>query len=118
MITATAAIEPLYYFLQMAFHGKTERMKEIAFSHSVAAKVFEDLARAGSLSIKEVMTMPESEMRALYELMTQYVMFLTMSPDLSFPRDFLLGSSKTQIGKPWLNYFVERRFPFPQRLPQ
>lgn len=118
MITANAVVEPLYYFSQMAFHDKTERMKEISFSHGVATRVIERLKQAGALSIKEVLEMPEPEMRVIYELMTQYIMFLTMFQDLPFPPDFLCGTNEVQLGRPLLEFLVERKFPFPQTLPQ
>lgn len=115
-LTAEEAIEPLYNFLQMAFTGEHDPSK-IPLEKSGAEKLLRRISDGNPIPIKLAMEMPAGERRALHELLTQYVMFLTMFRDLNFPPSFLSGTDETCIGASWLSYIAEHQWPFPQQLP-
>lgn len=116
MLTASQVAEPIFNFLQLAFTGQ-HSVDEIAFEQLPAEALMLRLATAEALPIKAAMSLPNGQRKALRELLTQYVMFLTLFKELSFPEDFLVGSSDVVIGRPFLAYFAKHQWPFPQQLP-
>ena len=66
------------------------------------------------LSLKEIEDLTKNEKDCLSGIFTQYIMFFTMFSDLLFPDSFLDGSSKKRLGKSFLRYMAEHRWPFPQ----
>ncbi len=77
--------------------------------------LFKRLNKGKPLTIKEALSLPDSQRGTLGELLTQYVMFLTMFNDLSFPPNFLSGSSETILGNQLLAYMHENQWPFPSQ---
>ncbi|WP_236199946.1 hypothetical protein [Pseudomonas pseudonitroreducens] len=116
-LSAQAVLEPVFKFLQMAYGPETDALKRIAFSAKEELWLFERLSES-PLTIKEAIKLPPARKRVLSELLTQYVMFLTMFKHLTFEADFLSGTSETALGSPLLRYMLEHRWPFPQMLPQ
>lgn len=114
MLTSSHVAEPIYNFVQMAFAGKDFNAALIKVD---ADRILERIATGTPLPIKDAMGLPAGERKALQELLTQYVMFLTMFSDLEFPPHFLLGTDDVTLGKPLLEYIAKHQWPFPQQLP-
>ncbi len=115
MLKAEDVCEVVYNFslgsLRM-FAGETE------LDLDSADWLFSTFKDREAITAEDVVAMPQDEARALYEILTQYIMFLTMNPDLWFPDEFLLGSSDSRLGVSLLRYMAEHRWPFPQMLLQ
>lgn len=115
-LTTAQVAEPIFNFLQLGFAGINDP-SEVPFERRHADKVLVRVASGKPLHIKDAITAPAGERRALRELLMQYVMFLTMFEDLVFPTDFLNGTDETQLGKDVLAYVAKHQWPFPQQLP-
>lgn len=115
-LSASQVAKPLYGFAQMAFTGAFDP-RAAALDSNAADLVLRRITSGQPLSIKEAMALPIDERRALSELLTQYVMFLTMFSDLTFPPDFLDGTDETCIGSALLAYVAKHQWPFPRLLP-
>ena len=114
-IVGTTVQQALYNFTQYAFIGgaiETEPFDIKQFPTVVS------ILRLGSLTQQDLAMQTLSVQRVLYELLTQYIMFLTINPDLPFPPDFLENSNAQVIGPPITAYMAEHAWPFPQMLPQ
>lgn len=116
-ITAKEVVEPLYSFIQNSFKNDHNRFKSIRLNRSCESTVFQRLSSNVPLTQQDVADLSIAERRLLYELLTQYVMFLSMFHNLTFPEEFLDGSSSSQLGASILSYIVENSWPFPQMLP-
>ncbi|MNG13046.1 hypothetical protein D3C84_966980 [compost metagenome] len=108
-LAASEVISTLYNFTQLMV-GSTSKYQH--FSLDTQKWLFTRLQTA-PFSIKEAIELEPSKKTALYELLTQYIMFLTMNSDLTFPHDFLAGTSEVALGKSLLAYMREHRWPFP-----
>lgn len=107
--------EILYNFTQYAFIGgeiKKEPFDLKNFSHVL------NFLKSGDISQYDVAAQPVWAQRVLYELLTQYILFVTMNTDLPFPPDFLANSSAEKLGAAVTAYMAEHKWPFPQMLPQ
>lgn len=114
-ISASKVQELLYNFTQYAFIGG-----EIP-SQPLDLKQFRKVIRileGGSLTQTNVANQPVQVQRVLYELLTQYIMFVSVNPQLRYPPDFLTESSPTELGTAVTAYMVEHEWPFPQMLHQ
>ncbi|MBL8396163.1 MAG: hypothetical protein JNK99_15695 [Candidatus Accumulibacter sp.] len=114
-VTADEVTEPLFKFMQMAFAGASDQPHPLERQH--AETIILRIASGSPLPIKEAISLPGGERRALKELLCQYVMFLTMFRDLAFPADFLSGTDETKLGSELLAYVARHQWPFPQQLP-
>lgn len=115
-LTADKIAEPLFNFLQLAFAGANDPA-QTPFTQHHAEALMRRIAAETALPIKEALTLPVGERRALKELLVQYVMFLAMFSDLTFPPDFLANTDETRLGAALLAYIAKHQWPFPQQLP-
>lgn len=115
-LTAEDVASPLYGFLQLAFAGANDPGRT-PLERRHADAVLRRIGSGVALPIKEAMSLPDGERRALKELLTQYVIFLTMFNNLTFPPDFLSGTDETRLGADVLAYIARHGWPFPQQLP-
>lgn len=97
----------LYEFVQLM--GSTKG----ALSAQSQEWLFERL-KQGPITIKEAIDLPLERKVALAELLQQYIIFLGLFSDLTFPNGFTVGSSETVLSYNILNYMLEHRWPFPQ----
>lgn len=115
-ITSPQVCESLYDFLQKTFaKNKAVEKEKLEFGH--ANEIFTRFATGQALSVSEVLKMRRGQQKALQEVLTQYVIFLTMFNNLLFPPDFLSETDEATLGPNVLAYFVEHLWPFPQMLP-
>lgn len=112
-LTAHDVLLPLYNFTQLMVGHNPKRLN---ISMKTQEWLFTRLSTA-PFPIKEAIELEPSKRSAFYELLTQYVMFLTMNSDLKFPPDFLAGTSEVALGKSLLAYMREHRWPYPQLVP-
>lgn len=117
MISSEEVCRALYSFIQIAFKDKMEELKEKQLKRDCEKEVFNLLKSVKTLSLKHIEKLTTDESKLLFELLTQYVMFLTMFSELNFPDGFLFDSSENQLGKSVLKYILEHSWPFPQLLP-
>jgi hypothetical protein len=117
-IAAAPVTEILYAFSQSAFGEGTRMISKQPLEMAYAPRVFGRLATLKPMTAHEVRRMPIEQQRVLYEIIGQYIEFTTVFGHLKFPGSFLAGSSGQLLAPPVLAYFVEHRWPFPQRLPQ
>ena len=96
-VTATAVAEVLYNFSQRVCVSSGVQDHPLSVEHF--PRVIALLA-SGQLTQRDYDTQPLPVQRVLYELLTQYIMFLTMNPHLKFPPDFLRESSASTLGPP------------------
>lgn len=82
-----------------------------------AERLFSSFLVRGNMTAMDIKGMADIEARALSEILTQYIMFLSMFTDLTFPDWFLQGSNRTALGAPVLRYMAEHRWPFPELSP-
>jgi hypothetical protein len=115
-LSASAVAEPLFHFSQLAFAG-ARNPGNTPITPFDADAVMRRITSGKALTIKEALSMPDGERRALKVLLVQYIMFLTMFSDLTFPPDFLNGTDETRLGAQVLAYVARHQWPFPQRLP-
>jgi hypothetical protein len=113
IIAAEDMQEVIYNFTQRAFIGGD--IKKVPFDQSKTYEVM-SLLNADSLSQADLAMLPVKIQRVIYELLTQYIMFVSMNPQLLFPPRFLQGSNENQLGAPLLSYIRENQWPFPQML--
>ena len=114
LLSASEVTTPLYNFTQLMVGNQPP-------SESIPPDMQEWLftrLSASPLPIKEALGLTPPQKSALYELLTQYIIFLTMNSHLMFPHDFLAGTSEVMLGEPLLAYMHEHRWPFPQMLVQ
>jgi len=114
-ISGAAVQEVLYSFTQYAFVGGA--IKDESLNVKYFSKVL-TILRFGTLTQHELATQPLQVQRVFYELLTQYLMFLSMNPALPFPADFLAQSSSKALGTQVTAYMAEHGWPFPQMLQQ
>ncbi|MEW6648145.1 MAG: hypothetical protein AB1450_13180 [Pseudomonadota bacterium] len=105
----------LFDFVQTAFWP--EEMKQDTISLAREKQLLGRLSSGKGLTQAEVARMDRPDRKLLYELLTQYIMFLTMNPGLRFPDDFLDDASDGELGPALLAYIAEHSWPFPQLLP-
>ncbi|MCZ6803136.1 MAG: hypothetical protein O7D86_04180 [Proteobacteria bacterium] len=113
MIIATRVNETIYTFSQKAF--RSEKLNAQLPDLSLESALFA-LLSSGSITRAEVKQLSKPLKNLLYHLLTQYIMFLEMNPSLSFPENFMQGSSNKCLGQPLLEYILKHRWPFPQLL--
>jgi hypothetical protein len=104
----------LWDFMQRAFIG--EDMERALPTVLVEQWLFERLESLVPISVEEVCQWPRAYGAAAFELISQYVMFTAVNPDLPYPSDFLDGCGPQQLGPAVLAWFAEHRWPFPQLL--
>lgn len=68
------------------------------------------------LTIKEAISLPIERKADMYELLSQYIIFLSLFEDLQFPDGFTADSSEIVLGRQVLSYMAEHRWPFPQQV--
>ncbi|GAB3225451.1 hypothetical protein [Pseudaeromonas pectinilytica] len=113
-LSASEVVAPLYNFTQLMVGNRTPNRN---ITKETQEWIFTRLSTT-PLSIKDALGLTPSQQSALYELLSQYIIFLTINSHLMFPRDFLVGTSEVVLGKPLLAYIQEHRWPFPQMLVQ
>ena len=113
-LSANEVTTHLYNFTQLMIGNQTPRKN---ISPDTQEWLFTRLSTA-PFPIKEALVLTPPQKSALYELLTQYIIFLTMNSHLMFPHDFLAGTSEVMLGKSLLAYMHEHRWPFPQMLVQ
>jgi len=106
--------EIVFNFTQRSFIGE-DNLGEIDLSYENA--LFESLA-SESLNQTETYQLSKPVRRLPKELLSQYIIFLEMNNHLSFPPEFLQGSSKDELGTSLLAYICHYKWPFPQQLPK
>ena len=104
----------IFNFTQRCFIGE-EDSEDIELSYEDA--LFKRL-QAGPITQFEAYQLPSGQRRVFRELLTQYIMFLEMNKQLSFPPNFLIDSSSGKLGVNVLEYICHYRWPFPQTLPR
>ncbi|WP_125561425.1 hypothetical protein [Pseudoalteromonas rubra] len=112
MVTSQAVQEVIFNFTQRVFIGEKNKGK---LNMSKERGLF-DFLSGGELTQIQAHQMSINHQKLLYELLTQYILFLSMNPELPFPEDFLDESDETKLGKQLLQYVCEYRWPFPQQL--
>lgn len=116
MIKSENALEIIYSFVQNSF-SKSSPYQIV--KTNLIESTFTKLEANKNLHSNDVLTKFNiDEQTLLYELLTQYIMFFTLFDELTFPDNFLNGSSSLELGETLLAYIVEHQFPFPQQLPQ
>jgi len=115
MLKADDVCSILYNFSLGSFR-KFAGMPDSPVDLPSADWLFSTFTDREAITADDVAAMPAKEARAMYEILTQYIMFLTMNPHLWYPDEFLLGSSGSRLGTPLLQYFAEHRWPFPQMI--
>lgn len=114
-ISCAAVQEVLYNFTQYAFIGGAIKAESLDVRHFPTVLT---ILRSGTLTQQDLASQPLQVQRVFYELLRQYIMFLTMNPELPFPPDFLAQSSVKTLGPQVTAYMVEHGWPFPQMLQQ
>lgn len=114
-ISCAAVQEVFYNFTQYAFIGGAIKAEPLDVRHF--PKVL-TILRFGTLTQQDLATQSLQVQRVFYELLTQYIMFLTMNPELPFPPVFLAQSSAKALGPQVTEYMAEHEWPFPQMLQQ
>lgn len=112
-ISCAAVQEVFYNFTQYAFIGGAIKAEPLDVTHFPTVLT---ILRSGTLTQQGLAAQPLQVQRVLYELLTQYIMFLTMNPELPFPSDFLAQSSAKALGPQVAAYMAEHEWPFPQML--
>ena len=112
-ITGETVQEAIYNFTQYAFIGGS--IKETPLDAEKFASTF-TILREGPLSQEELAAQSLPTQRVIYELLTQYIMFLSMNPSLPFPPDFLAKSNSKMLGHHVTAYIAEHEWPFTQML--
>ncbi|WP_157817638.1 hypothetical protein [Candidatus Thiodictyon syntrophicum] len=105
--------EVFYNFTQYAFIGGAIRSEPLDLGHF--PKIIAIL-RFGTLTQQDLAAQSLPAQRVFYEILTQYIMFFTMNPDLLFPPDFLTQSSAQSLGPNVTKYMADHEWPFPQML--
>ena len=112
VITSNEVQELIYDFTQRCFIGEESKVK---LNLSKENGMFEFLSN-GELTQLQAHQLSKNHKKLLQELLTQYIMFLQMNPELPFPPDFLDGSNNNVLGQKLLSFICEHRWPFPQLL--
>ncbi len=112
VVTSEEVQEIIYDFAQRSFigekgNGKLNLSKE---------KVFFEFLSNNEIDQIKAHQLSENHRKLLRELLSQYIMFLQMNSELSFPTGFLAGSSNNVLGRALLDYMCEHKWPFPQLL--
>jgi hypothetical protein len=114
-VTGTSVQELFYNFTQHAFIGGS--IKKTPLDSEKFSSAF-SILRAGPLSQQELAFQSLSIQRVIYELLTQYIMFFSMNPSLSFPSDFLDQSNSKLLGHQVTSYIAQHKWLFPQMIEQ
>jgi tetratricopeptide (TPR) repeat protein len=114
-ISCAAVQEVLYNFTQYAFIGGSIKAEPLDIKHFPTVLT---ILRSGTLRQQDLATQSLQVQRVFYELLSQYMMFLAMNPELPFPPDFLTQSSAKALGSQVTAYMAEHKWPFPQMLQQ
>lgn len=112
MTTANEVQSVIYAFSQRCFIGEAADGK---LNLNKQSGLFKRLG-AGEITVVQVHQMNRGHHQLLRELLTQYIMFLQMNQQLSFPENFLAGSSENRLDKQLLEYLCHYKWPFPQLL--
>lgn len=116
MVSSKNVLEIIYSFVQNSFPKSSP---EQIVKTNLIENLFSKLGSIKNLHNNDILTKFNiDEQTLLYELLMQYIMFFTLFDELTFPDNFLDGSSSFELGEPLLFYIVEHQFPFPQQLPQ
>lgn len=118
MISASEVCKILYSFSQKAFKSNIDELKNQKIERYCEEDIFSLIKENKVLTVIQINELSKDELKILYELLTQYIMFLTMFKELEFPDYFLNDSSENQLGNSILGYISEHTWPFPQLLPQ
>lgn len=118
MISSSDVCKVLYSFAQQAFKGSIDELKNQQIKRYCEENIFTLIKSKKALTLTQINKLSQDELKLLYELLTQYIMFLTMFKELEFPDYFLNDSSENQLGNSVLGYISEHSWPFPQLLPQ
>ncbi len=113
MISSEKIQELIYTFLQTTFKQDTFNEEKLDLNIEEEMFMFLDSEFIDSKSVQEL---PRSEQYFIFELLSQYMVFLTMHSHLTFPSIFLNGFSEKSIGKEMLGYIYEHKWPFPQMI--
>lgn len=114
-ISSEKVREVLYNFTQYAFIGGAINNESLDAKHF--PKVLAIL-RSGTLTQHELAAQTLQVRRVFYELLMQYLMFLSKNRNLPFPPDFLAQSNAKVLGTQLTAYMAEHGWPFPQMLQQ
>lgn len=114
MIPTTKVAEVLFEFVKANFKSEVDTA---TLNMTLESALFNKLHGFTVLRTEAISLLPIKEKELLQELLSQYLMFLTIMKNLDFPDDFLDDCSHRQIGHSFLNYILENSFPFPQTLP-
>lgn len=113
VISCAAVQEALYSFTQYAFIGGAIKAEPLDIKHFPTTLT---ILRSGTLTQQDLAAQSLPVQKVFYELLTQYIMFLTMNPGLLFPSNFLAQSSAKTLGPQVTAYMANHGWPFPQML--
>ena len=102
MTTGKDVQEVVFHFMQSAFGGTDSSPTGGREEEALAL-----FAEHQTLRADTVTAWPPETRAAAREWLTRLLIFISMFPDLEFPRGFLSGSSPTRLGKPVLAYILE-----------
>lgn len=113
-VTSSDVQEVLFHFLQHAFIG------EPAADHrrptpEIEEWLFARLEMPEALTVQELSQWPMPCKDALRELVSQYLIFVSMFKHLPYPAIFLDGCTALRLEPMVLAWFAQRRWPFPQQ---
>lgn len=117
MMRAETVNELIYNFTQAVFRKRVKVLKKEPLKRAHEEALFKRLSSGDSLTTNEVAGMPRRQQKLLYELLTQYIMFFQLNPELQFPNDFLDDSYNDELGVQILAYIAQHTWPYPQTLP-
>jgi len=93
VVTSKEVAEAIFNFAQRCFIGEKGKVN---LNMAKEKGLFEYLSN-GELTQIQAHQMSENHRKLLRELLTQYIMFLQMNPELPFPPNFLKGSNENLI---------------------
>lgn len=111
-VHSSEVLDPIFAFTKKLKPLKSDKR---VFSEHAQQWLFRRL-EGEPLTIKEAKALPIDRKSALGELLSQYIMFLTMNSHLTFPRELVQNTNNKVIGTELLLYMHEHRWPFPQLL--
>ena len=117
MTSAEQVLDCLFSFCQHAFKRKAGKVQNQYVNRSLDNELFSWLANCPELTTSEIKQLNREKQVWLYHLLTQYIAFMTMFPDLTFPDFFLHGSSRKRLQQPLLEYLASNQWPSPQQVP-
>lgn len=112
MVTSEKVQEVIFDFTQRSFIGEKGKEK----LNLSKEKGFFDFLKNNEIDQIKAYQMSENHRKLLRELLSQYIIFLQMNPELPFPDEFLEDSSKDVLGRSLLDYMCHYKWPFPQSI--